>query len=445
MDADVIVVGAGLAGLRAADLLSAQGRTVRVLEARDRVGGRTWSKTVDDDVFDVGGQWQGAAHYRLAGLARELGVESWAQHAAGKKVLVLGGRARTYSGTIPRISPIDLVRMQLVLTRLQLLERRALPDDPAAGPNAAALDQLTAEAWVRRSTRSRTVRDLFAAAARVIFGAELGELSMLHLVAYGRAGGGFMKLVEVEGGAQERRFVGGAQELSIRLAARLGDRVHTNAPVRAIAQEKDGVVVRTDGGALWAGRVVLAIPPPLWTTIAFTPPLPVAHEQRAQRTPMGATVKCLATYDRPFWRERGLSGEGVFDTGPVSVTFDATSFGGRAALVAFVVGDAARAWRAKDEEKRKAEVLAALERLFGPQAARPRVFFAQDWCAEPWSRGCPVANLACGALTSARVTLRDPADRVHVAGTESAREHVGYLEGALESAERVAGEIARAR
>ena len=188
-----------------------------------------------------------------------------------------------------------------------------------------------------------------------------------------------------------------------------------------------------DGTTLRARHVVLAIAPALVRTIAFTPALPAERDQLLQRMPMGATIKCLAVYERPFWRAAGFSGEVVSDSGLISVTYDNTSHdGGHAALVAFIVGAAARQWSARGEAARRAAVLAALADWFGPQAAEPIFYEDKDWSADPWSAGCPVGVFPPGALTSAATTLRTPVGCLHFAGTETAVEWTGYMEGAVE-------------
>lgn len=440
MQDDVIIVGAGVAGLALARALGRANRTVRVLEARDRVGGRTLSQAIDGATFDVGGQWMGTTHARLARLTEELGAPTFPQYAKGARVMEVGGRVSTYTGTIPKLSPLNLVQLQLALSVVKRLEGRIDPARPLANEDARALDATSVEALAGRWLKSDATRSLFAAAARVVFGAEPRDVSALYFLTYARAGGGFEALVESEKGAQATRYVHGAQSLSIAMAQELGDRVVLDAPVRAIAQDERGVTLTTAKGSFSARFAALAMPPSLWTKIDFSPDLPVLADQLAHRSPMGATVKCLATYDRPFWRAKGLSGEAVCDRGPVSVTFDATS-GDRAALVAFVVGQDARTWSARAPEDRRSEVLRAFARLFGDEALSPRVYHDHDWSTERWTRGCPVAALGPGVLTSCEEARRAPFGRIHVAGTESAREHVGYLEGALESAERVFGEL----
>lgn len=441
MDADVVVVGAGISGLFAARRLRAKGARVVVLEGRERVGGRTLSTQVDDATFDLGGQWLGTAHKRLESLARELGVETYAQYTQGKRTMDVGGRVSTYSGTIPRLSPLKLIELQLAMSRMARLFSRVDAADPMRSRDARSLDAVSLDHTMRSWLKAEDSRQLFSAVIRVVFGAEPHDLSTLYFAQYVKAGGGFETLVESEKGAQATRFKGGAQRLSLGMAAALGDAVKLGHAARAIRQDEAGVVVTTPKGDVRARFAVLALAPPLWSPIDFDGKLPVLHEQLAQRAPMGATVKCLVTYERAFWREKGLSGEAVCGAGPVCVTFDATSNTGRPALVAFVVGEHARTWSLRSEAERKATILASFARLFGAEATDARVYRDQDWSTEPFTRGCPVSVLGAGTLTTCAPALRAPFGRVHLAGTEMAREHVGYLEGAIESGERAAEEV----
>ena len=397
---------------------------------------------VDDATFDLGGQWLGREHRRLRTLAAELGVATYPQYTEGKRVIDADGKVRTYAGTIPRLAPWKLIEIQLTMMRLAWLIRTVDPSAPLAGLGAAELDAISLEHKARQWLWSRTSRELLAAAARVVFGTEMSDVSLLYFLSYVRASGGFEALIETKNGAQETKFVGGAQALSLALARELDTRIQTSAPVRAITQDEHGVSVVTAAATHRARLCVLAISPPLWTRIDFAPMLPVLHEQLTQRAPMGATVKAVATYDQAFWRDAGLSGEAVFDRGPVSVTFDATAHGNtRPALLAFIVGQQARTWSARPQSERRELVLNAFARCFGTAALSPRVYHEQDWSTEPWTRGCPVAVLGTGALSSCGSALRAPIGRIHLAGTESAGEHTGYLEGALESAERVTTEL----
>lgn len=439
---DCVVVGAGLAGLQTARLLARRGLKVAVLEARDRVGGRTWSTPMGRAVFDRGGQWLGPGQHRLAALVRELGIATFPTWERGKKLLDLQGDLRTYEGTIPSLPPLSLLDLHLGLRQLDTLTARVLR--PALDtPQAAALDATSVETWLQSNLRTEAARAVTRAALRVVFGAEPAEISLLYALSYARAGGGLMKLVEIRGGAQETRFVEGAQSVSKALAAELGDSVLLEAPVRRIDQRGHRVEVVSDRGTFQADRAVLALPPALCAGIEFHPALPPPREQLHQRTPMGATVKVHLLYERAFWRDLGFSGEAVFDRGPVSVVFDNTSHdGAQPALLAFLVGDPARSWSIRPQAARRDTLLRLMVRLFGTQAAHPTEIVEVDWSAEPWSRGCPVGVLGAGAMRVAAAALQAPTGRLHWAGTETATEWTGYMEGALQSAERVVQEIA---
>jgi monoamine oxidase len=439
---DFVVVGAGLSGLTCARSLVAAGATVVVLEARDRVGGRTLSAPVGRGTFDFGAQWIGPKQMRMRALAAELGLRTFPTFHDGRKVMDLDGKVSTYPGTIPKLSLPKLLELELTLRRIDKLASRVVLERPHETPDAHALDGQTLEDHKQRHIRSRAVGELLDAAVRVVFGADPRELSMLHFLFYLRSGGGLMSLLEIEGGAQETRFVGGAQGVAIALAKGLGDRVRLGEPVLQISQDDAGVTVRTSKGEVRARRVVVAVPPGLAGRIAYTPELPSSRDQLMQRMPMGSTVKCLALYDRPFWRERGLSGEGVANLGPASVVFDNTTHdGAQAALLAFVVGGHAHGWSQRDPRTRREAVLAQLVRMFGAEAKTPTEYVEHDWATEAWTRGCPVGLMPTGTLTAFGSVLRAPIGRIHWAATETAIHWHGFMEGAVEAGARAADEV----
>jgi monoamine oxidase len=443
---DAIVVGAGLSGLVCAHRLRASGASVRVMEARDRVGGRTLSAPHGAATFDHGGQWIGPTQARAIALARELGVETFPTYDEGRHALVVGGRRSTYRGIIPRISPLGLAGLGIAIARLETHARRILPASPWSARGAAALDARSAES-IAGTLRHPAARAAFDAAVRTVFGADAGSLSLLYMAWYARAGGGFFDLVGVRGGAQERRFVRGAQSLSIELLDRVGrDAVTLGSPVVRVAQSASRVEVTTRRETLSAKLAVVAVPPPLLANVAFEPALPPSRTRIIEGSEMGRTIKVLVLYERAFWRDAGLSGQAVFGGSPLSVVFDnGSKDGAQPALVGFVVGELARAWSGRRAEERRAAVLASLAQAFGDEALRPTEYVEHDWTTEEFSRGCPVALLRPGILSAHGAALREPAGRVHWAGTETASSFPGYLEGAIEAGERAAREVLQRR
>ncbi|AKF04351.1 flavin monoamine oxidase family protein [Sandaracinus amylolyticus] len=444
-ESDVIVVGAGFAGLSAARRLCAAGRRVAVLEARDRVGGRVYTETHHGTAIDLGGQWLGPTQDRALALAKELGLATHRQHVEGHNVLHFGGKRRLFRGTVPRVDAASLAAVGWVWFRLDQLAKEVPLDAPWEAKQASEWDATTLDTFLRTHAPTEGARKLLRYAMETVFAADPADLSLLHVLFYIRSGGGLDRLLSSENGAQQDRVVGGMQRLAEALAAKLPEgTLRLSTPVRAIEHDRDGVVVRSDDAAFSGSRVIVALPPMLAGRLRYAPAMPSARDQLTQRVPQGAVIKCIAIYERAWWREEGLSGHAITDLAPAHVQFDASAPEGTpGVLLGFIEGAAAREWSDRPRGERRDAVLACFARCFGVRAGLPVHYVDKSWTEDEWSRGCYAGYFPPGVWTSSGKALRAPIGRVHWAGTETATVWNGYIEGAIRSGERAAEEVLR--
>lgn len=443
---DVVVVGAGMAGLVCAHRLRGHGAEVLVLEACPQPGGRTVGVEIDGEVADLGGQFIGPGQDRVYALAEEFGVATFPTYTAGSNVFETEtGRLLRFRGMIPKLSPLTLLDVARAQFRLDRLASTVDPEAPWRTPNAAALDGQTLQSWIARTVRTRGGRRFLALACQAIWACEPSELSLLHALFCIRSAGGLSALTDFEGGAQQDRLAGGAYGLATKLAAELGAALRLAAPVQRIEHDDAGVTVAVEDGTTWRARyVVVAAAPPLASRITYVPPLSSTRDNLLQRLPMGSVIKCIATYPEPFWRPAGFSGAAMSLRGPIALTVDSSPRSGeRGVLIGFVNGVAARDLAVHSPTDRRKILLDALTRLFGPQASAPVTFVERNWNEQPFTRGAYSAVFPPGAWTQLGSALRRPVGRIHWAGTETSPRWYGYIDGAVRSGESAAAEVAR--
>jgi monoamine oxidase len=443
-DVNYCVIGAGFAGLSAALRLKQAGKSVALLEARDRVGGRTFTELRDDGVWiDRGGAWIGPGQDRIAALMTEFGVRSYKQFSDGKAMMVIDGKQYRYSGTIPwTLSPWASANLGTAFLELGQMSKSIPLEAPWEAKHAEKWDQMTLAKWLSANTISKSAHDLLETALAGCHTSAASEVSMLFVLYQMASGGGPGFLLGVKDGSQDSRIVGGMGAVYGPMAAELGDSLHLSQPVRRIDQDDDGVTVRSDAMTVRASRAIVAVPLAIASQIVYEPMLPVDRSLLHQRMPSGAIYKINIVYDEPFWRHDGLSGQSAAPGSPATVTIDASADAQRPGVMCVIVeGPIARKIGHLDETERRRTILAELIGRFGDKAGSPVDYIEQCWTTERYSGGGMLSHAPTGVLTEFGHALREPCGRIHWAGTESSAVMCGWVDGAVRSGERAAIEV----
>ncbi|WP_317617367.1 flavin monoamine oxidase family protein [Streptomyces antnestii] len=448
VESEVVIVGGGYAGLAAALQLHDSGIDFTLIEAADRVGGRVLTEISPAGVtLDHGGQWVGPTQTHLRALADRFGCATFPTWETGKHVEVWrDGTTVPYVGAAPADGP-GIAEYHRVAGLLDELARTVDTTHPWRTPRFAEWDAQTAESFFRAQTGDVDARRRLALSVQGLWCAEPYEISLFHVLFYIAAAGGYEQLMETRGCAQDSRFTAGAAGPARAVADLLGDRVRLDTAALSIEYDEDSVRVHTASTVFEARRAIVALPPQAVRTVRFSPGLPVSREGWLSHSPMGRVAKVHAVYDTPFWRDAGLSGVAtLYDDGPVGVVFDNSPHdASHGVLVGFVYGDRVSGWCELDDARRREAVLTSFTSVVGERAAHPLDYTEKTWSQDPFARGGYEAYVTPGGWTGyGRRGWREPTQAVHWAGTETATVWNGYIDGAISSGRRAAGEVAAA-
>jgi len=474
---DVVVIGAGAAGLTAANDLRTAGLSVVVLEARDRVGGRLWTDVVDGAMLELGGQWVSPDQTALIDTVADLGLETYSRYREGDSVYVgPGGDAKRFTGEMFPVAPETEKAIDDITARLDQMVAEIDPDKPWAHPNAAEWDKISWDAWLREQTDDdEAVRNLAFATGSAMLTKPTHTFSLLQSLLMAASAGSYSNLVDADF-ILDKRVAGGLQQVPELLAERLGDDVILNQPVRRIVwgaasatpaspadaatgqrvadlraltarvdaakSSSDGVTVIADGVTVRARFAVLALAPVLYSRISFEPPLPRVQHQMHQHISMGFVIKVHAVYETPFWRDKGLSGTAFSPYELVHEAYDNTNHGDeRGTLVGFVSDQNADDVFRLSAEERRERILESLSHYYGPEAKNPVVYYESDWGTEEWTRGAYAASFDMGGLHRYGADLREPVGAIHLACSDMAGAGYQHVDGAIRQGHRAADEI----
>jgi putrescine oxidase len=418
--------------------------SVVVLEARDRVGGRLWTNTIDGQMFEIGGQWVSPDQTALLAMLDELGLSTYSRYRAGDSVyLGADGGLRRFTGDIfpvPARTRAELERLILLLDELVAATDPAAPWDQ---PRAEEFDHISFRAWLEQQSddvEARANISLYVAEAMLTKPAH--SFSLLQALLMAASAGSFSNLVDADF-ILDKRVVGGLQSVPIRLAERMdADDILLGQPVRRVSWDDSGVTVATDEVEFSARHAIVAVPPNLHSRIDYSPPLPRLRQQLSQHQSLGLVIKVHATYASPFWRDSGLSGTAFSPYSVVHEAYDNSNFDEtQGTLVGFVSDEKADLLLGLDAPERKHRILSALAAYYGPQAMSPDVYYESDWAAEEWTQGAFAASFDLGGLTRYGALQLEPVGPIRFGSSDLAGLGYQHVDGAIRVGERLAAEI----
>lgn len=441
-NADVCVIGAGVAGLIAADELQNAGLSVDVFEAQAAVGGRVKDIVgIDNTTVEMGANWFSGQQSLIKAQIKRFSLETVATHNKGDHLIWWNGKRNTFRGAIPSLGALNNVDIVQGMARFDNAMRRLKNKEPW-NETLTRYDHLSFGQWIDTTLYTSTGKEFFRMVSEMVFGVESYMVSFLYVLYYASRSVSLSSLISVSHGHQEFRFKHGPAQLCELIATSIGSsRIHLKTPVRSIHVANGYADVETTALVGRYRAVLCAIPPPAVRQILFSPPRPAPRERLLQALPMGRVIKVQAVYEKPFWIEQGLSGQVMSNHYPLSYTIDNSPADLRRGVLAGFVGTSQAQKFMDPRTDRKTLVADSIDRMFGGRFPKPREVLIEDWAANEWIGGSYGAYFPPGVMSRMGRLLRDQDPPIYWCGAEYAQIHPCQMEGALDSGLRSAKTI----
>jgi monoamine oxidase len=445
-DREVVVIGAGIAGLTCAYRLHQAGVPVRVFEGQNRVGGRMWSlrdKFPENLVCELGGELVDSNHETLRGLCDELGLalDDFEQDepSLARDVWFFEGKRMKDEAVVEAFRPIA----EQIDAAWETVDGDSVTYDQPNG--GEAIDRMSIAQWLDEAGAGGWFRKLLDVGYTTEYGREIGEQSAWN----------FLMMIDTNpdpfkifGESDERYHIrGGNDQVPTELGRRLGDRVETGTRLEALAQRPDGtyqISLRRDqtSTTVDADRVVLALPFTKLREVKLDVELPETKRNAIAELGYGTNAKLMVGFSERLWRTQGGSNGSVLTDLPLQLTWESTRLqpGNAGILVCFTGGERGMAIGEGTPAEQSERFARELERVF-PGIAERRIGEARfHWPTFEWMK----ASYACylpGQWTTICGAEGERVGNLHFAGEHTSVDFQGFMEGGCESGTRAANEI----
>ena len=439
---DVIIIGAGAAGLKAALTLKEAGKSVLVLEARDRTGGRVKAGTIAGYDIDLGGMWVDKKQTCLLEQAEKYNIKTYEDRSVGNNIFQLDNEHRYVTPDLIPLSRYAKYSLNRAMKNLLKDAGQVSADEPWNAKYANRFDRKSLQGWIDQTIKSKPAASLFHLVNLVEWSVDPSSISYLFFLSLADSESLSSSNLAMEDWSQSMKFHSGMFSVLQAMADELTDNILLSKPVKSISQNDSGISVYCDGEAFNSNYCIVATSPVLASRIDFQPQLSARRDLFMQNMPTASTIKCYIAYEKPFWRELGFSGIIFSNENIFSVISDATPPGADiGVLVAFACGANAIDMSSLSVAQRQKMLIDVLIENFGEQAKSPIDYVDNDWVSAVWSRGCYGGYFPPGALTLVKQNGSEPCGRIHWAGADYTTEWFGFVCGAMESGQSVAEDV----
>jgi len=467
---DVAVIGAGMCGIIAARDLVRAGKSVIIVEAKEKVGGRV--KTVineeDGSILEFGATWIGPGQENMFDLCIEHGIPTFRQPCEGINLQKVQGEHGEYNGSVPPLPFFSLLDLQQSILRT---DHQAKSLKELTLEEKIILDNMSTTEYMDSLLYTKAGKSFYASMARSLSCVEANDISAY--VWLESTQGDLVGAVEIENGAQQDRISGGVCQIPERILSSIRDSIDVrfSCPIRKVVTLENGMIQaesyqrssKSDGNTIdestrevvfTAKNCIIAVPPLVTSNIEFDPPLSESQCKYLKDFQSGCVTKVVIRYSRPWWKEKGYSGCYMSDDSLINYMCDHSHDTNTEnvdnpknfyALVGFILTRWQKAWKKNSPEERKRLVCEEIYDIFKlKEALVPTNYYEHNWNDEEFSLGCysDISNIGFISRNGLVQAFTGGKNKnIYFTCSEYAEKYAGYMEGAVIAGKKAAAQL----